>query len=85
MEDGPSKPDPAPVALALERLGVDRAWMIGDTPHDVRAARGARALPLGLLPPGTDGDVADETRRALVGAGAGRVLAGIEDLEELLP
>ncbi len=85
LEDGPSKPDPAPVVLALERLGVDRAWMIGDTPHDIRAARGARVLPLGLLAPGTPGDTAEETRRALLAAGAARVLAGIEDLEDLLP
>jgi len=34
MEDARPKPDPAPVRLALERLGVRRAWMIGDTPDD---------------------------------------------------
>ncbi len=49
MGDAPPKPDPAPVRLALERLGVTRAWMLGDTPDDVRAARGAGVLPLGAL------------------------------------
>lgn len=37
------KPDPAPVIAACARLGVDvaDAWMIGDSPSDIRA--GARA------------------------------------------
>lgn len=47
MEDAPAKPDPAPVRLALSRLGVRLAWMVGDTPDDIRAARGAAVLPLG--------------------------------------
>ncbi len=41
MEDATPKPDPAPVRLALERLGVATAWMLGDTPDDLAAARGA--------------------------------------------
>ena len=52
MEDGPAKPDPAPVRLALSRLGAARAWMVGDTPDDVRAARAAGVVPLGVLAPG---------------------------------
>ena len=43
-DDGlPLKPDPAPVRLALERLGVPAAGavMIGDSPWDVLAARAA--------------------------------------------
>ncbi|SDE95735.1 phosphoglycolate phosphatase [Rhodospira trueperi] len=37
------KPDPAPLLLTLERMGVapDRAVMVGDTPYDVGAARAA--------------------------------------------
>lgn len=40
------KPDPAPVLLALERLGVprDRAVMIGDHHTDLRAGRAAGVL-----------------------------------------
>ena len=53
-EDAPSKPDPAPVLLALERLGVDRAWMFGDTSDDLVAARGAGAVPIGVRVPGDD-------------------------------
>lgn len=82
MEDAPSKPDPAPVRLALERLGVRRAWMVGDTPDDLAAARGAGVLPLGVVAPGDDPATASGTLRA---AGAWRVLADLTELEELLP
>jgi HAD superfamily hydrolase (TIGR01548 family) len=82
MEDGPLKPDPAPVKLALERLGVERAWMVGDTPDDMRAARSAGVVPIGIVAPGH----APETmRNALFVAGAGRVLGDFSELEELLP
>jgi phosphoglycolate phosphatase-like HAD superfamily hydrolase len=81
MEDAPLKPDPAPVRLALKALGVSRAWMLGDTPDDIRAARGAGVVPLGILPPG-GGDL---RRQALESAGAGAILNGIEELEEMIP
>jgi histidinol-phosphate aminotransferase len=81
MEDAVRKPDPAPVLLALERLGVRRAWMVGNTPDDVRAAAGAGVVPLGIVAPGDD---LAATAAALVGAGAARVLDQLADLEELL-
>jgi histidinol-phosphate aminotransferase len=81
MEDGPLKPDPAPVRRAMDLLGVRTAWMIGDTPDDMRAARGAGAVPLGVTVPGGGTEQAD----ALVRAGAARVLPRIDMLEELLP
>ena len=42
-EDGKFKPDPAPLLLACDRLGVtpDRAWMVGDGYHDVEAGLAA--------------------------------------------
>ncbi len=82
MEDARPKPDPAPVRLALERLGVRRAWMIGDTPDDVRGAAQAGVLPLGVVAPGDDPALADG---ALRDAGAARVLDRLSDLLELLP
>jgi HAD superfamily hydrolase (TIGR01548 family) len=82
MEDGPLKPDPAPVRLALQRLGVSRAWMLGDTPDDMAAARAAAVVPLGVRPPGED---RPEFLDALVRAGAARVLDSPGALEELLP
>jgi HAD superfamily hydrolase (TIGR01548 family) len=82
MQDAPLKPDPAPVYLALRRLGVSRAWMLGDTPDDVRAARGAGVVPLGVVGPG---ESAEAARATLLNAGAARVLDRVEDLEALLP
>jgi histidinol-phosphate aminotransferase len=74
MEDAPAKPNPAPVRLALERLGVRRAWMVGDTPDDMHAAAQAGVLPFAVAAPG---DEAPE--------GGARVLAQLTDLLDLLP
>ena len=82
MEDARPKPDPEPVRLALERLGVRRAWMIGDTPDDVRGAAQAGVLPLGIVAPGDDASLVSA---ALRHAGAARVLERLSDLLELLP
>ena len=82
MEDGPLKPDPAPVRTAASRLGVGRAWMVGDTPDDIRAAAGAGAVPIGVVAPGPDPTA---SAVALREAGAATVLAAIDDLMELLP
>ena len=71
MEDAPVKPDPAPVRLALKKIGVRHAWMVGDTPDDIRAARGAKVLPIGVV--------------ALATAGAARILTDISELLEILP
>jgi HAD superfamily hydrolase (TIGR01548 family) len=81
MEDAPLKPDPAPVRLALQRLGVSRAWMVGDTPDDLVAARQAGVVPLGFLPAGAG----EESRSRLRTAGAARVLTNSDQLMELLP
>lgn len=74
MEDGPAKPDPAPVRAALAALGVRRAWLVGDTPDDIRAARAAGVVPLGIEAPG------EASAAALTAAGAARVLARLEAL-----
>ena len=81
MEDGPSKPDPAPVRLALEQLGAKTAWMVGDTPDDMRAARGASVLPIGLVAVGDDQLLMQSVLEA---AGAARVIEEPNDLERLL-
>ncbi len=82
MEDGPAKPDPFPVQLALQRLGLTRAWMVGDTPDDIRACRAANVLPIGVPAPG---DNADSAAQTLIAAGAARVLPSIRHLLEILP
>jgi pyrophosphatase PpaX len=45
------KPDPEPVFLALERLGVpaDRAVFVGDSPHDIHAGNAAGVVTIAAL------------------------------------
>lgn len=74
-EDAPSKPDPAPVRLALERLEVSRAWMAGDTRDDLDAARAAGVLPIAVVVPGDDPDAL---------AGSARVVGSIQEIKEVL-
>jgi histidinol-phosphate aminotransferase len=78
-EDAPLKPDPAPLRLALEKLGAERAWMIGDSVDDVRAARAAGVLALGF-----QAEADDSGARVLRRAGAGRVLRDLSALGGLL-
>ena len=82
MEDGPLKPDPAPVQLARSRLAVERAWMVGDTPDDIRAAARAGVLPIGIVAPGPDRTA---STAALRESGAATVLQAVDDLLDLLP
>jgi histidinol-phosphate aminotransferase len=81
QEDAPAKPDPAPVHLALERLGVERAWMLGDTPDDLAAATAAGVVPLAVPAPG---DAGRATSAALRRAGAAAVIGTTAELEDLL-
>ena len=81
MEDAALKPDPAPVRLAQQLLGVQAAWMIGDTPDDMRAARGALVVPVGFVAPGDD---PTQSTQALMHAGAACVVRQLETLEEML-
>jgi HAD superfamily hydrolase (TIGR01548 family) len=82
MEDAAAKPDPASVRVAMERLGVRHAWLVGDTPDDIRAARSAGVLPIGVPAPGDDPALAAETLRR---CGAGVILETPESILEVLP
>ncbi|RJO65906.1 MAG: aminotransferase class I/II-fold pyridoxal phosphate-dependent enzyme [Myxococcales bacterium] len=82
LEDGPKKPDPAPVKLALERLGATAAWLIGDAPDDMKSARAAGVAPLGVVAPE---DRKDALAAALHAAGASRILDDLSQVEDLLP
>ncbi len=81
-DDGAIKPDPFAPLEAMRRLGATRGWMVGDTPDDVRAARSARLLPIGVIAPGDDREAMGG---ALLAAGAARVLTSLTELETLLP
>ncbi len=79
MGEAAAKPNPAPVIACLEQLGAKSAWLIGDTPDDMQAARAANVLPLGVIS-GTD-----DSSKALQLAGAGRILdSNLAELKERL-
>jgi HAD superfamily hydrolase (TIGR01548 family) len=82
LEDGPLKPDPFPVTRALELLECHRAWMVGDTPDDIRAAAAAGVVPIGVVAPGDDPDL---TTTALREAGAVAVIPDLQILKGWLP
>jgi histidinol-phosphate aminotransferase len=81
MEDAPLKPDPAPVRLALEKIGKSRAWLVGDTPDDICSARDIGVIPIGIAAPGEE---SERTRQLLLNAGAARVLNTLDELKELV-
>jgi len=80
--DPAAKPSPEPVTRALRELGCERAWLVGDTVDDVRAARAAGVVPIGVLAPGGE---ADSETESLSTAGAARVVANLNEIESLLP
>ena len=66
-EDGPLKPNPEPVRTAMTLLEARAAWMLGDTPDDVRAAAAAGVVPVGVA------SRSDSAWAALDAAGAARI------------
>ena len=73
------KPDPAPVRLALHRLGADpaRACYVGDAPFDIQAAHGAGITAVGV----TWGFFPDDVLRD---AGADRIASSTGELASIL-
>ncbi len=71
------KPAAEPVLRALAELGVEphRAAMVGDTVHDIRAARAAGVLAIGVA-------TGSHSRSALLEAGADRVLGSVAELSD---
>ncbi|HEB54170.1 MAG TPA: HAD family hydrolase [bacterium] len=81
-DDGPCKPDPFPVRFAMQQLGVSTAWMLGDNPSDVTAARHGGAVPFAIRPRGIGGESHEQRLR---GAGAVRLVDSVAELRRLLP
>jgi histidinol-phosphate aminotransferase len=81
MEDAARKPSPDPLFLAMKQLDVQTAWFLGDTVDDIRSARDARVLPIGVVAPGEDPGVVGPV---LVRAGAGVVWQKATDIERWL-
>ena len=94
MEDAPAKPNPKPVQLAYEQLGMSpgECIMIGDTPDDIRAGVAAGVPSYGVLTPEEDAKlmlgVIKRDQSMLVslnGAGASGILkVGLGDLLDLV-
>lgn len=94
MEDCAAKPDPAPVRLALEKLGVDAscAIMIGDTPDDIKAGVGAGVESWGVYTPEEDAKITlglssptMDMTKAIIDAGAKGILrAGLGGLLDIV-
>lgn len=61
-------------------IDSDRCWFVSDHAADLRLARRLGLLPLGWSPGG-----GEDRRSALVGAGAGRVVSTLAEIEEHLP
>lgn len=82
-QSGREKPDPYGLELALDELGVDAAdaAYAGDTVDDMKAARAAGCLPIGVVPPGFD---LDAHGRTLMTAGAHVVVSTPDALPALL-
>ena len=74
-----SKPHPEPVLLALARLGrpSEEALLVGDSPHDLAAAKAAGATRVAALW-GACG------REVLAAAGADHVLDDVSGLSALV-
>jgi histidinol-phosphate aminotransferase len=78
---GKGKPDPAGIRMALEKLGVRRALYLGDNVDDIRAARAAGVVPIGVI--GTSG-TEEEQRMLLSREGAERILGSVNDIVGVL-
>ncbi len=74
-----AKPHPEPVLLALARLGApaEGAVLVGDSPHDIAAAKAAGALGVAALWGAC-------TREALAAAGADFFLGDVRELPALV-
>lgn len=73
------KPHPEPLIFAAQKLGVDpaRCLMVGDTTPDMKSARAAGAIPVGVL-------CGFGTREELLKAGARFILEHTRDVLQLL-
>jgi histidinol-phosphate aminotransferase len=66
-EDAPLKPSPRGIRSAMDTLGIERAWFVGDTVDDVVAAKDAGLVPIGVSVDSDGDEILDR-------AGAARVV-----------
>jgi HAD superfamily phosphatase len=84
LEDVPvhrSKPDPLGILLALKKLRIHEAFYVGDTVDDIKAARRANTVPIGVI---NDSSFFEEQYKLFLNQGAQCIIKDINDLEEVL-
>jgi histidinol-phosphate aminotransferase len=81
MDDAALKPSPEPVEKMLAMLGTHDAWMIGDTPDDIRSAKDAGIIAMGTLAPADDKEAA---RAALYSCGAAMVFEKVTQFYDFM-
>lgn len=87
LPEGRGKPDPLGIRSALAVLGRRQGFYAGDTVDDMRAARAAGLVPIGVVSPGDaggDGSV-DTAGARLLAAGAHRIVRDINRIGEIWP
>ncbi len=83
MEDYPAdkgKPDPFPIRVALEKLGVRDAIYVGDSVDDIEAAKRAGLRAVGCI---SSGIPRERLEKLLLAKGAEKVLDDINGISEL--
>jgi len=83
LEDTPPgkrKPHPYGLLLALARLGVARGAYVGDIPDDMRCAKAAGLVAIGVVPP----HAGRRRRKVLLEAGAEIVADSLDQVAEIL-
>ena len=63
-------------------MDIERAWWVVAHPDEVKAARKAGLIPIGMVAAGED---QASTRKALEEAGVSRVIEKWSQLQDLLP
>ncbi|VVB56948.1 Aromatic-amino-acid aminotransferase 2 [uncultured archaeon] len=91
MEDcpaGKSKPDPYGIRLALEKLGCAGRAYVGDSGDDMKAAKAAGLMAIGIPPAGmangADAKAISAVREKLVSCGADKMIETLDGLEQAL-
>lgn len=82
MEDiSEQKPSPEGLLRIMGLYNNKRAYYLGDTIDDMKAAKSANIIPVGILPPQ---DKSTDLRDILIKNGADRVLGSINQISEIL-
>ena len=75
------KPSPAGLNLLKNKTGIEKIMYFGDTVDDVTSALGAKAMPIGVLPPQ---DKSEDLASKLKMRGAALVINTINEIEKAL-